>query len=219
FMATGMIIGPHGLGAVADAHQVEALADVGVTLLLFVIGLELSLSRLAEFRRAFLVGGPLQLVLTIGAVFLVFAGKSGPERALLAGFVVSLSSTAMVFRLLTDRVEFATPQGRIATGILLLQDFATVPMVALVPALAGAGGGLTAGPRALLGILAAAAAFAVARFLMPRILALVARSGVRELFVIGAVFFCLGSAAATAALGLSAALGAFLAGILISESE
>ncbi len=220
FMLTGILIGPHGLGAVGDARQVESLADIGVTLLLFVIGLEFSIARLKEFRRAFFAGGLLQVGGTIGAGYLLLASwGTGREEALVAACLLALSSTAMVFRLIADRGEFITPQGRVMTGILLFQDFAMVPMIALVPALAGGGGGLAAGSRVVAGIGVAAAAFAVAHYLMPRTLALVARSGVRELFVIGAVFFCLGAATLTAALGLSAALGAFLAGILISESE
>ena len=220
FMITGMLIGPHGLAVVREAGQVEALADIGVTLLLFVIGLELSIARIREFKRAFFLGGPLQVVVTVGAVYAMLAAtRIGREQAVLAACLVALSSTAMVLRLISDRGEFAAPQGRVMTGILLFQDFAMVPMIALVPALAGGGGGVAPGPRVLMGIAAAVAAFVLARYLMPPTLAAVARSGVRELFVIGAVFFCLGSAVVTAALGLSAALGAFLAGILISESE
>ena len=219
FMLTGMLIGPYGLALIGDPHQVETIADLGVTLLLFVIGLEFSLARLKEFARAFALGGPLQVALTMGAVYLLLVGPLGGPAAFLAACLVSLSSTAMVFRLIADRAEFASPQGRVMTGILLFQDLAMVPMIALVPALAGTSGALAAGPRILLGVAVAGAAFVAARYVMPPLLALVARSGIKELFLIGGVFTCLGAAGATSALGLSAALGAFLAGIIVSESE
>ena len=219
FMLTGMLIGPHGLRTVADTHQVEQLADLGVTLLLFVIGLEFSIGKLREYQRAFFGGGALQVLLTTGAATAIALATAPPARAVVLGGMVALSSTAMVFRLLAERRETASPAGRVMTGILLFQDFAMVPMIAVVPALARGGVSLGAAPRLLLGLGAAVVAFTAARYLMPRALALVVRSGIRELLVIGAVFACLGSAAASSALGLSAALGAFLAGILISESE
>lgn len=218
FMMTGMLIGPHGLRLVGDTHQVEELADLGVTLLLFVIGLEFSIGKLKEYRRAFF-GGALQVLLTTGAAAALALIASPPAPAIVLGGMVALSSTAMVFRLLAERRETASPAGRIMTGILLFQDFAMVPMIAVIPALAGGETALGAAPSLLLGFAAAVVAFVTARYFMPRALALVVRSGIRELLVIGAVFVCLGSAAASSALGLSAALGAFLAGILISESE
>jgi len=218
FMLTGMLIGPFGLRAIGNTHHVEELADVGVSLLLFVIGLEFSIGWLKEYRRAFF-GGALQVLLTTGAAVALALITSPPAPAIVLGGMVALSSTAMVFRLLAERREAASPAGRIMTGILLFQDFAMVPAIAVIPALAGGDTALGAAPSLLLGLAAAVVAFVTARYLMPRALALVVRSGVRELLVIGAVFVCLGSAAASSALGLSAALGAFLAGILISESE
>lgn len=219
FMLSGLLIGPHALAIVSDPHQVETLADLGVTMLLFVIGLELSLGRLREYQKAFFLGGSLQVLLTVGVVHLALSRFMTPAQAWTAGCMVALSSTAVVLRLLLDTHQLNSPAGRIMTGILLFQDFAMVPMIALLPALGGAPGRLGAAPRLALGLLAAAVAFVSARYLMPWVLGAVAASGVRELFVVGAVFFCLGSATVTSVLGLSAALGAFLAGILVSESE
>lgn len=219
FMLTGMLIGPSGLKAIADPHHVEQVADLGVTLLLFVIGLEFSIGKLKEYQRAFFGGGSLQVLLTAGVGAGLALSVVSPARALILGGMIALSSTAMVFRLLAERRETSSPAGRIMTGILLFQDFAMVPMIAVVPALAGGEVRLGAVPSLLLGLAAAIVAFAAARWLMPRALAAIVRSGIRELLVIGAVFVCLASAATSSALGLSAALGAFLAGILISESE
>ncbi len=221
FLITGAIIGPGALGLIGDPHHVEMLAEIGVSVLLFVIGLEFSLARLREIGRAFLLAGPLHVLGTIAivaGVLLALPTGARPHTAAFAGMLAALSSTAMLLPLLVERGEIHAPQGRLILGILLFQDFAIVPMLVLTPALAG-GRGLEAAPGALAGIASAAAVFLVARFLMPRFVNAVIRSGVRELYVMMAVAVCLGASLATKTLGLSAALGAFLAGILVSESE
>jgi len=221
FLITGAIIGPGALGLIGDPHHVEMLAEIGVSVLLFVIGLEFSLARLREIGRAFLLAGPLHVLGTIAVVagaILALPTGARPHTAAFAGMLAALSSTAMLLPLLVERGEIHAPQGRLILGILLFQDFAIVPMLVLTPALAG-GRGLEAAPGALAGIASAAAVFLVARFLMPRFVNAVIRSGVRELYVMMAVAVCLGASLATKTLGLSAALGAFLAGILVSESE
>ncbi|HYR69007.1 MAG TPA: cation:proton antiporter, partial [Candidatus Dormibacteraeota bacterium] len=204
-----------------DAHHVETLAEVGVAMLLFMIGLEFSLARLKEIGRAFLVAGPLQVIGTIavtaGAILLLpYGAKPGP--AVFAGMLMALSSTAMVLRLLAERGEAFSPQGRLILGILLFQDIAMVPMLVLIPALAG-NGSLAVGPSLLVGLAGAIAVGLLARILMPRIVNAVIRSGVRELYVMMAVAVCLGASLLTSSLGLSPALGAFLGGLLVSESE
>ena len=221
FLITGAIIGPGALGLIGDPHHVEMLAEIGVSVLLFVIGLEFSLARLREIGRAFLLAGPLHVLGTIAVVagvLLALPTGARPHTAGFAGMLAALSSTAMLLPLLVERGEIHAPQGRLILGILLFQDFAIVPMLVLTPALAG-GRGLEAAPGALAGIASAAAVFLVARYLMPRFVNAVIRSGVRELYVMMAVAVCLGASLATKTLGLSAALGAFLAGILVSESE
>ncbi|HKW51851.1 MAG TPA: cation:proton antiporter, partial [Candidatus Eisenbacteria bacterium] len=185
FMLTGILIGPGGLKLIADTHHVETLAEVGVAMLLFMIGLEFSLARLKEIGRAFLVAGPLQVIGTIavaaGAILaLPYGAKAGP--AVFAGMLMALSSTAMVLRLLGERGEAFSPQGRLILGILLFQDIAMVPMLVLIPTLAG-NGTLAVGPSLLVGIAAAVAVGLLARILMPRIVNAVIRSGVRELYV------------------------------------
>ena len=221
FMLTGILIGPGGLKLITDTHHVDMLAEVGVAMLLFMIGLEFSLARLKEIGRAFLVAGPLQVIGTIAvtaAAVLPLPYGTGLGPAVFAGMLMALSSTAMVLRLVGERGEHFSPQGRLILGILLFQDIAMVPMLVLIPALAG-NGTLAVGPRLLIGAAGAIAVGLLARILMPRIVNAVIRSGVRELYVMMAVAVCLGASFLTSSLGLSPALGAFLGGLLVSESE
>lgn len=223
FLLTGVLIGPGGLSLVKNTGTVNALAEIGVVMLLFTIGLEFVPERLKRIQRNFWAGGGLQILLTtaacVGLIVPVFG--VGFREALFYGFLVSLSSTALVLKIQADRGETDAPQGRISLGILIFQDIAIVPMIALVPVLANAGS-VSAGAIALrFGLSAAviAAVFVVARFLMPRILHVVVRTRIREVFLIATLFICLGMALLTSALGLSLALGAFLAGVLLAESD
>jgi K+:H+ antiporter len=222
FLLTGILIGPGGFALVKNTQTIDVLAEVGVVMLLFMVGLELSLERLKRIQRNFWLGGGLQVVLTLAAASIVLTLLRVPfKEAVFYGFLVSLSSTAVVLKILSDRNETDTPQGRISLGILIFQDMAIVPMIALVPVLANV---QVASPgailvRFLLSVAAIAAVFAVARYLMPKILYLVVRTRIREVFLIASLFVCLGMALLTSALGLSMALGAFLAGVVISESE
>lgn len=221
-LITGLVIGPSGLGWIADTEQVEVFAEIGVVLLLFVIGLELSLAQLKELRRVFFVGGGVQAALTIGVgAAAALALGIGPPRAVFLGCVVALSSTAIVLKLYDDRRETEAPHGRASLGILLFQDFLIVPMIVIVPVLAGA---VPASPGALAlrfgGALAAiGAVFAASLWLAPRLFERIARTRVREAFVLGSLAACLALAWLTHSLGFSLALGAFLAGIIVSETE
>jgi CPA2 family monovalent cation:H+ antiporter-2 len=222
FLLTGILIGPGGFSLVKDTRTVAILAEIGVVMLLFMIGLEFTLERLKRIQRNFWVGGGLQVVLTTSAAVLVLALLRVPvKNAVFYGFLVSLSSTAVVLKILSDRNETDTPQGRISLGILIFQDMAIVPMIALVPVLASVRAASPAAIiiRFLLSAGAIGAVFAVARFLMPKVLHLVVRTRIREIFLIASLFICLGMALLTSSLGLSLALGAFLAGVIISESD
>ena len=222
FLLTGVLIGPGGLSLVKNTETVNLLAEIGVVMLLFTIGLEFEPARLKRIRRDFWAGGGLQVLLTTSVTVLIFVPLKFPLReALFYGFLVSLSSTAVVLKILADRGETDAPQGRISLGILIFQDIAIVPMIALVPVLANAGGfSLGAvGLRFGLSALAIATAFVLARFLMPRVLHLVVRTRVREVFLIATLFIVLGMALLTSSLGLSLALGAFLAGVILAESD
>jgi CPA2 family monovalent cation:H+ antiporter-2 len=221
FIVTGMLIGPSGL-AFIERDQVEILAEIGVVLLLFTVGLEFSLAQLRQNARAFFLGGGLQVGCTVAAAY----GASRlfgmtMSQALLLGFMVALSSTAVVLKAYADRQELQAPQGALVLAILLFQDFCLAPMLVLVPVLAGASAA-SAGNVALrlgLGILLVVAAFLVARVVTPRVLHAIVRTRVREVFLLGALGVCLGMGLWTARAGLSMALGAFLAGLLLSESE
>ena len=222
FLLTGVLIGPGGLSLVKNTGTVNILAEIGVVMLLFTIGLEFEPARLKRIQRDFWAGGGLQVSLTTSATVIVLVLLNVPFReALFYGFLVALSSTAVVLKILADRGETDAPQGRISLGVLIFQDLAIVPMIALVPVLANAGqvslGAI--GLRFGLSALAIGTAFVLARFLMPRILHLVVRTRVREVFLIASLFIVLGMALLTSSLGLSLALGAFLAGVVLAESD
>ena len=222
YLLTGMVAGPFGLRLISDTAAVEVLAEVGVALLLFTIGLELSVGKLARMKQLVLGAGSLQIVLTVLGSFglLLWAGLAARE-SLFWGFLVAISSTAIVMKLLHERAELDTVHGRVILGVLLLQDLCVVPMMALLPVLAAPGAAqafkiLTALVKSLAvvgGILLGA------RYLFPRLLRGIVLVRSRELFVIAAIFFALGTAWGASQLGLSLALGAFLAGVVLSESE
>ncbi|MBN2198229.1 MAG: cation:proton antiporter, partial [Candidatus Aminicenantes bacterium] len=222
FLLTGVLIGPGGLAVIKDTETISVLAEIGVIMLLFMIGIEFTLEGLKRIRRSFWAGGGLQVLLTVSAAVLILTLLKVPvKEAVFFGFLVSLSSTAIVLKILSDRDEIDAPQGRLALGILIFQDMAIVPMIVLVPILAGI---RAASPAAiLLRFLAGAAILAVlflaARFFMPHLLRLVVGTRIREVFLFSALVICLGTAWLTSSLGLSLALGAFLAGVLISESN
>ncbi len=222
FLLTGILIGPGGFSLVRDTHMIDVLAEIGVVMLLFMIGLEFTLTRLKRIQRSFWLGGGLQVLLTVSASVLVLKVLGiGVKEAVFYGFLVSLSSTAVVMKILGDRSETDAPQGRISFGILIFQDMAVVPMIAVVPALASLKvvSPVAIGSRFLLSAAVIAAAFVIARFLMPRLLQLVVGTRIREVFLIASLFICLGMAWLTFSLGLSLALGAFLAGVVIAESR
>ncbi len=218
---SGLLIGPAGTALVKEREMVELFAEVGVVLLLFTIGLELSLEKLARARRAFAVGGPLQ-ALFVGALTLLatlMLGFSYSEGLFIA-FLVILSSTAVVLKLYNERREMRTVHGELSLGILLFQDLLLVPMVVVTPLLAGAGGETLSQLGFRLGgaVVAATAAFVLARIILPPTLAALAGAGAREAFLLSALFLGLGMAYLTGVLGLSPALGAFLGGVAAAES-
>ena len=222
FLLTGILIGPGGFSLVKDTETISVLAEIGVVMLLFLVGLEFSADRLRKIQRNFWLGGGLQVLLTISVTVLLLVLLKVPLKdSIFYGFLVSLSSTAVVLKILADRGEMDAPQGQLALGILIFQDMAIVPMIALIPILAGV---RAASPTAilvrfLLGGAAMAAVFIAARFLMPRLLHLIVGTRIREVFLITSLVMCLGLAWLTSSFGLSLALGAFLAGVIISESK
>jgi len=222
FFLTGILAGPHGLGLVQAVHEVELLAEVGVVLLLFTIGIEFSLNRLLQIKRAVLAGGILQVSLTILIVFAVARQIGQPiGESLFMGFLVALSSTAIVLKLTQERAEIDSPHGRTTLGILIFQDVIIVPMILVAPLLAGATGSLIGVSLILVakGIGIIALVVISAKWIVPQVLYQIARTRSRELFLLTIVVICFAVAWLTSSVGLSLALGAFLAGLIISESE
>ncbi len=222
FLISGVLIGPSGLALVPETHEVEVFAEIGVVLLLFVIGLQLSSTEMRTLGRSFLIGGTLQWALTTGLTMGIVIGFGlPPANALFIGFVLSLSSTAVVLKEYQERRETTTPQGRVVLGVLLFQDLLIVPMIALTPVLAGS---IEASASSLAlrfggGLAAVALVFFAGRVLIRRLTRMIAGTRVRELFVLGALTTCLAMAWFTARLEFSLALGAFLAGVLVAETE
>ncbi len=221
FLVAGAFIGPHGVGLVRDQALVDAAAEVGVILLLFTIGIEFSLEKLSRIQRLIFGGGGLQVLLATGVTtgVLMLLGV-GFAAALFTGFLVALSSTAIVLKLLGDRGEMNTEPGQVGLGLLIFQDLAIIVMVLLVPMLAGQGGGALALGWALSkAVLIIVLVLVVARRLLPPLLEAVARTCSPEVFLLSVVALCFGTALLTSLAGVSLSLGAFLAGLIVSESR
>ena len=221
FIAAGILVGPGVLGLVHSAHEVELLAEVGVVLLLFGIGMELSLERLRRLWKPVLVGGLLQVALTLGiatVVAMLFGAAWRP--AVFVGCLVAVSSTAIVLRGLESRGEIDAPHGRLTLGILVFQDLSVVPMMLAIPLLAG--DGVEPSTLLLTSLKAAAVLVGVvvlARLVVPRALHLIARTRQRDLFILGVFLVCVGTAYVVSLAGISLALGAFLAGLVVADSD
>ena len=223
YLLTGLLAGPYGFKLISNVDTVERLAELGVALLLFTVGLEFSLERLAKMKQIAFGGGSLQIAVTVLLTMAALMSAGLPAHtAIFWGFLVSVSSTAIVMKLLEERNEIETIPGRISLGILLFQDLGVVPMMALVPALAsppGSGQFLTVLWALAKSLIIVAGIVVSARYLFPRVLHAMVTVRSRELFVIATLFCTLGTAWGAAQLGLSLALGAFIAGVVISESE
>lgn len=222
FILTGLVVGPHGLSLISAIDQVETLAEIGIILLLFTIGLEFSFRNLWKIRQSMLAGGSLQVAITalLATVLCISVGLPLGE-AILVGFLVSLSSTAIVLKILQERGEVDTPHGNLILAILIFQDLAAIPMMLALPFLAGIG---SLQGESLLSMLfwdIAIIAFliACAKWFVPFFLFQIARTRNRELFLLFVILTCIGVAWLTSLAGLSLALGALLAGLILSESE
>ena len=222
FIVAGMLLGPNALGLVSDPHDVESLAEVGVILLLFTIGIEFSLSRLREMQRQILGSGFAQMGFTVLVALAVGLALLREWRiALFLGFLIALSSTAIVLKVLTDQSEIDAPHGRLATGVLIFQDLCVVPIMLVLPFLAGKAAGGVPGLLLALGkaALVVVGVVLAARTIVPRALKEILKTRSRELFLIAVILIGTLTALGTAAAGASLALGAFLAGLIISESD
>jgi monovalent cation:H+ antiporter-2, CPA2 family len=222
FLVAGALIGPYGLNLISDIGTVQALAEIGIVLLLFTIGIEFSLVHLVSMRRLMFLAAPIQVggVLLIAWLGAMLAGLSW-QLGLFWGFLFSLSSTAIVLKTLAERGDSDSIHGRATIGILVFQDLAVVPMMLLTPTLGGQSDGSGLAILLTLGesILVVGFVIAGAWYLVPKVLGHIVRSRSRELFLLTIIVSCLGIAWLSSLGGLSLALGAFIAGLVISESE
>jgi CPA2 family monovalent cation:H+ antiporter-2 len=221
FLVAGVLLSPNTFGIIRDQPLIEAAAEIGVILLLFTIGIEFSLDQLARIRRLIFVGGGLQVGLVIAIVTVVLLLFRVPwQVGVFTGCLVALSSTAVVMKLLADRGETTASGGQIALGMLIFQDLAVVAMVLVVPMLSGTGGSVAAVVQALataVGIIGGV--LVVARRVMPPLLEAVARTCSQEVFLLSVSAICFGTAYLTSLAGVSLSLGAFLAGLLVSDTR
>ncbi len=223
YIGGGIVVGPMGLGLIKEIVQVETLAQLGAAFLLFALGVEFSLAELRKVQRIALGGGCLQILVTVGItalVSLLIGWVTTPVQGIFLGCILSLSSTAVVLRSLMERNETETVHGQVSLGILIVQDIALGLMLAVVPALDSAEEMGQAVLRALLvTALFAGAAIAVGRWCIPPLLRWVAGTESKELFLLSVIVLCLGIALVTESLGLSIEMGAFVAGLMVSEVE
>ncbi len=221
---SGALLGPKGFKLASDAAAIETIAEVGVVFLLFTIGLEFSLKRLQHIFQRVALGGVMQVAITIvvTAAIAKWLG-AGDHEALLYGFVFALSSTALVLRALSERRELDAPHGRFIVGALIFQDLCVVPMVLIVPLLSpeAAGTDVWSAVGIALGkaFLMVAGLLAVSRLAAPRLLKWVDASRSREVFILAVLSLCIGTAWLTSLAGLSLALGAFLGGMVVADTE
>lgn len=221
FLITGILIGPHGLSLIKATQEVNLFSEAGIIFLLFIIGIEFSLRELIKIKGTVIVGGLFQVLFTILFVALCAWLFNIPlVESVFLGFLFSLSSTAIVLKLLQERGEMNTPHGKVVLSILIFQDIIVVPMMLITPLMAG--GDVNIAQEIIVLLLKVTGVIVVllilARYLVPFILKRVVMTRSRELFLLTIIVFCFATAWLTASIGLSLALGAFFAGLIISES-
>jgi CPA2 family monovalent cation:H+ antiporter-2 len=222
YLLAGVVIGPYALGLIQESDEIRVLATIGVVLLLFTLGVKFSIREMIRVRKVAIGGGLLQLLATtgVGLGVALLLGWSLLE-AVTIGFLIALSSTMVVIGMLTERGELGSVHGRVMIGMLLLQDIAAAFMMFILPALGGEAGGLpaTLGLAVLKAVIFLILIFLLGTWVVPRFIRRVAGRGSREMFILASVVLCFGGAFGAYYFGLSAALGAFAVGLLISESD
>ncbi|MFN8576169.1 MAG: cation:proton antiporter [Candidatus Sericytochromatia bacterium] len=222
FLLTGIIAGPYALELIKNSHDVEVLAEIGIVFLLFSIGVEFSIDNLLKIRRTVFLGGTVQVTLSIlfSVIISIFFKISIP-KSIFIGYLISLSSTAIVIKLMQDKGDIDTPHGKNILGILIFQDIVAIPMMLTIPLIAGnadkSGEPIYYLIGKIIGILAII--FIASKYIIPKLLYQVVNTRINELFLITIGAICISTAILTSSLGLSLALGAFIAGLIISESE
>lgn len=222
YLFTGVIVGPSLLGVIGMHDDIEIIAEIGVIMLMFGIGLEFSLNHLLRIRKIVFVGGFLQFTFTVVVTLFIARGYDIDWKgALFVGFITALSSTAVVLKILQERSELTSNYGRTVLGILIFQDLLLIPLLLFTPILGGDVGDqsnqlLMLGVKAvfIIGLI-----YVGNRWLMPRLLDVIAKTRNQELFMMSVLFICMAVALLTAELGMSLAFGAFLAGLMISDSQ
>ncbi len=223
YLFVGVVAGPYALGWLPENEAIHLLAEIGVVFLLFTIGLEFSISQLIAMRAAVLGLGGAQVIIsiTIAGLIAYFAGLPW-EASLIIGAILALSSTALVGKQLNEQLEIQSRHGRLSISVLLFQDIAVVPFLVIIPIL-GSDGDQQLGPALLIalakGALAFAAMYAIGRYALRPVFHAVSSAKSSELFTLTTLLIALTAAAITASLGLSLALGAFLAGMMLGETE
>ena len=221
FLLTGVLCGPSALGLIPSPEAVDTMADVGVAFLMFSIGMELSGKELVRLKKPLFLGGSSQVLLTMAFVFLLTFWWSGPRLGVVYGCMVTLSSPAIVLSILQQKALTESPQGQVCLAVLIFQDLAIVPMVLIFPLLAG---GLELDTNSMIfavgkGVLVIGAILLFGKYLLHRLMFSVVSTRSRELMLMTTLGLCLAVALITSWLGLSLALGAFLAGLMMAESE
>lgn len=222
FLLAGIIAGPYAFNLISSQHEVELLSEIGIIFLLFIIGIELSLKGLASIKNTILIGGGLQVGGTILFTTLLgyFMGM-GLNTAIFLGFLFALSSTAIVLKIFQEKGEVTSPHGRVAVAILIFQDIIVVPMMLLTPLLAGKSDNIweTLGILLIKILAVGILIYLLAMYVVPKVFEMVVKTKNRELFILTTIVFCFAVAWLTSSVGLSLALGAFFAGLIISESD
>jgi CPA2 family monovalent cation:H+ antiporter-2 len=222
YLMTGIISGPYGLSLINGTTEVDKMAEIGIIFLLFLIGIEFSLKQLIAIQKAVFVGGTIQALSTIGITAVSYYFLSGDwNKSIFIGFLFSLSSTAIVLKILADKGEMHSPHARLTLAILIFQDLLVVPMVLITPLLAGAEDNVLRSIIELVVklVFVLVLVFAGARYIVPKLLFEVAKTRSQDLFILTTILICFSVALLCHSIGLSLALGAFLAGLIISESE
>lgn len=222
YLLTGIVIGPSLFGIMRSPHDIEFMAEIGVIILMFTIGLEFSLNHLIKIRKIVFLGGFLQLLVTAGITMLISQMYDmGWQASLFVGFLTALSSTALVLKILQERGELTSNYGRTVVGILVFQDIILIPLMLLTPMLGGqtTNIGFEMFMLAIKTVGIVALVFVGNKWVMPKVLHMVALTKNKELFLMSILLICLAVALLTAEMGMSLAFGAFLGGLMISRSE
>ncbi len=223
YLVTGVVIGPHALGLIRQTERVEAIAEIGVALILFFIGLHVPLARLRALGRVTFISGSLQMIFTVVAIaFIAVATGADMRRATFYGLLVALGSTSVVLPIVAARDEIGAPYATRFLGVSIFQDFAVIPLMLLVPAFVSGSGApalSTIASRVLIAIIGVALLTLGARLVIPRLFAQIAALRSRETFTAAAIVLIVATIAIADRLGISAALGAFAAGVVVGDTD